>query len=243
MPGWGAGGGGVVGGPRALGALAGRPGAAQGRASAPPPPPPPTNEIDIMAHLGNSHSIELPTWKVPYYREVELPRLAPLHIGRLTVDFSPSKHAVFLTLAAVLVALVFLYTSRVVARAQAAGRPPRGFAAAMEAMVLYIRQEVILPNVGPHGEGYVNYLLTVFFFILTCNLLGLLPWSATPTSNIAVTGAMALVSFAVIEISGMRALGLNGYLGTIFFLPAGLPTLLQAVVPGVMAPLGIIRKP
>src|SRR5207244_12855580 len=110
------------------------------------------------------------------------------------VELSPTKAAVFLTLAAVLVALVFMYTARVVARAQAAGRPPRGFAAAMEATVLYIRQEVILPNVGPHGEGYVNYLLTVFFFLLACNLLGLLPWSATPTSNIAVPGAMALVS-------------------------------------------------
>src|SRR3989442_15883261 len=224
------------------GGLAGRPAAAQGRALASPPPPPPTNEIDIMAHLGNSHSIELPTWKVPYYREVELPRFAPLHIAGVTVDLSPTKHAVFLTLAAVLVGLVFLYTSRVVARAQAAGRPPRGFAAAMEAMVLYIRQEVILVNVGPHGEGYVNSLLTVFFFILTCNLLGLLPWSATPTSNIAVTGAMAGVSLVVIEISGMRALGLRGYLGTIFFLPEGLPTLLKPLMLVIMTPIEIIGK-
>src|SRR5438309_9510241 len=180
--------------------LAGRAAAAQQHA-----PASESNEIDIMAHLGNSHAIGLPTWKGPYYRQAELPRFAPLRVGGLTVDLSPTKHAVFLTLAAVLVALVFMYTARVVARAQAAGRPPRSFAAAMEATVLYIRQEVILPNVGPHGEGYVNYLLTVFFFLLACNLLGLLPWSATPTSNIAVTGAMALVSLAVIEISGMRA--------------------------------------
>src|SRR5256885_1510339 len=102
-------------------ALAGRTAAAQQHA-----PAPASNEIDIMAHLGNSHTIELPTWQVPYYREVELPRFAPLRIGAVTVDLSPTKHAVFLTLAAVLVALVFLYTARVVARAQAAGRPPRG---------------------------------------------------------------------------------------------------------------------
>ena len=216
-------------------ALAGRTAAAQERAPAP-------NEIDIPAHLGNSHRIELPAWRAPYYREVELPRFTPLRIGGLSLDLSPTKHAVFLTLAAVLVALVFLYTSRVVARAQAAGRPPRGFAAAMEATVLYIRQEVILPNVGPHGEGYVNYLLTVFFFLLACNLLGLLPWSATPTSNIAVTGAMALVSLAVIEISGMRALGWKGYLGTIFFLPEGLPTLLKPVMLLIMTPIEIIGK-
>jgi len=218
-------------------ALAARTAAAQER-----PAPSASNEIDIMAHLGNSHSIELPAWKAPYYVEKELPRIPPIHIGGVTVDVSPTKHAVFLVLAALIVGLVFLYTSRVVARAQAAGRPPRGFAAAMEAMVLYIRQEVVLPNVGPHGEGYVNYLLTVFFFLLTCNLLGLLPWSATPTSNIAVTGAMALVSLVVIEVSGMRALGLKGYLGTIFFLPEGLPTALKPVMLVIMTPIEIIGK-
>ncbi len=218
-------------------ALAGRSVPAQDR-----PPAVPSNEIDIMAHLGNSHTIELPYWKAPYYKEVELPRVAPIRFGGVSIDLSPTKQAVFLTLAAVLVGLVFLYASRQIARAQAAGHPPRGFAAAMEATVLYVRQEVILPNVGPHGEGYVNYLLTVFFFLLTCNLLGLLPWSTTPTSNIAVTGAMALVSFAVIEISGMRTLGLKGYLQTIFFLPEGLPTALKPLMLVIMTPIEIIGK-
>src|SRR5439155_3331933 len=64
-------------------------------------------EIDIMHHLGNSHTIELPYWRAPYAREIELPRFAPLKVGGLSIDLSPTKHAVFLTLAAVLVALVF----------------------------------------------------------------------------------------------------------------------------------------
>jgi F-type H+-transporting ATPase subunit a len=225
----------------ALGGLAGgvERVAAQEHAS---PPSVQKNEIDIMHHLGNSHTLELPSWKAPYSYEVELPRFAPIHIGGASIDLSPTKHLVYLALAAVIVALVFLYTARAVARAHARGRPPRGFAAAMEAMALYIRQEVILPNVGPHGEGYVAYLLTVFFFILTCNLLGLLPWSATPTANIAVTGALALVSLLVIEISGMRALGLKGYLGTIFYLPHGLPTPLKPVMLVIMTPIEIIGK-
>src|ERR1051325_4225284 len=129
-------------------------------AAAQRPPASASKEIDIMAHLGNSHTIELPSWNAPYYREIELPRLAPIRVAGLTIDLSPTKHAVFLAIEALVVGLVFLYTSSVVVSAEAAGRPPRGFAAAMEAMVLYIRQEVILPNVGPHGEGYVNYLLT-----------------------------------------------------------------------------------
>jgi F-type H+-transporting ATPase subunit a len=201
-----------------------------------------SREINILEHLGNSHRLELPYWKPPYSYPVELPSFPAVHVGGVTLDFSITKHLVFMVLAAIIAALLLLYTARAVARAQAAGRPPRGFAAAMEAIVLYIRQEVILPNVGPHGEGFVNYLLTVFFFLLACNLFGILPWGATATSNIAVTGGMALLSLVVIEISGMRALGPKGYLGTIFYLPHGLPTLMKPVMLIVMTPIEIIGK-
>jgi F-type H+-transporting ATPase subunit a len=88
----------------------------------------------------------------------------------------------------------------------------------------------------------VPYLLTVFFFILCCNLLGLVPWGATATGNIAVTGAMALISFLVIEISGMRTLGFKGYMQTIFFLPPGLPTILKPVILLIMTPIELIGK-
>lgn len=200
------------------------------------------DEIDIMHHLGNSRVLELPYWKAPYHYELHLPQFAPVHLGPLTLDFSPTKHLVFLVLAAVIVALVMVSAGRAAARAQAQGKPVRGFAGAMETMALFIRNEVILPNVGHHGEGYVPYLLTVFFFILTCNLLGLLPWGATATGNIAVTAAMALVSLLVIEVSGMRALGLSGYLHTIFYLPPGLPTALKPVMLVIMTPVELISK-
>ena len=199
-------------------------------------------EVDIMEHLANSHEIEVPYWRVPYFYAVELPQIPPLRLGSLTLDFSPTKHLVFLLLAAGLVSAVFLLSARSVARAQARGRPATGFAGAMEAMALYIRQEVVLPNVGPHGEGFAPYLLTTFFFILACNLLGLVPWGASATGNIAVTAGLAALAFLVIEISGMRALGWKGYLGTIFFLPEGLPTILKPIILAVMTPIELIGK-
>ena len=199
-------------------------------------------EIDILGHLANSHEIELPYWKPPYYVEWHLPSFPPVRIGSLILDFSPTKHAVFVLIAAAIVALIFILSARSVAHAQAQGRPAKGFAGAMEATALWIRQEVILPNVGPHGEGYVPYLLTTFFFILACNLLGLLPWGATATGNIAVTGGLALLAFVVIEISGMRSLGFKGYMGTIFYLPPGLPTFLKPIMLLVMTPIELIGK-
>jgi F-type H+-transporting ATPase subunit a len=200
------------------------------------------NQIDIVHHIGDSHSLDL-----PFLGERELPRFPPVHIGGLTLDLSPTKHLVFMLLAASLVALVFVLSARSIARAQAQGRPAKGFPGAMEAMTLYIRQEVILPNVGHHGDGFVPYLLTLFFFILTMNLLGLLPWGAAATGNIAVTAALALVAFIVIEITGMKTLGPKGYLSTIFYLPSGLPggvggTFLKVILLAVMTPIELIGK-
>jgi F-type H+-transporting ATPase subunit a len=200
------------------------------------------HEIDILGHLANSREIELPYWKPPYYYSLKLPSIPPIRLGSYVLDLSPTKHAFFATLAAAIVALLFIISARSVARAQAEGRPPKGLGGAMEATALWIRQEVILPNVGPHGEGYAPYLLTTFFFILACNLLGLLPWGATATSNIAVTGALAVLAFLIIEISGMRALGLKGYLGTIFYLPPGLPTFMKPIMLIVMTPIELIGK-
>jgi len=157
-----------------------------------------SGELDIMGHLADGHEIEVPYWKVPYYRTIELPRFAPIAVGRLKIDLSPTKHLVWMLFAAALVACTFVLSGRALARAQAQGRPPKGFAGAMEAMALYIRQEVIMPNVGHHGEGFAPYLLTVFFFILACNLLGLLPWGATATGNLAVTATLAIIAFLVI---------------------------------------------
>ncbi len=200
------------------------------------------SQIDIVHHIANSHSMEL-----PFVGEIHLPRFAPIHIGGLELDFSPTKHLVFMLLAALIVGLVFVLSARSIARAQAKGRPARGFAGAMEAMALYIRQEVVLPNVGHHGEGFAPYLLTLFFFILAMNLLGLLPWGSAATGNIAVTAALAVMAFVVVEVTGMRTLGAKGYLNTIFYLPSGLPggvggAGLKVFLLAVMTPIELIGK-
>jgi F-type H+-transporting ATPase subunit a len=200
------------------------------------------NEIDIVHHIGNRHSLEL-----PFVGEVQLPHFPPIHLGGLTLDLSPTKHLVFMLAAAIVVALVFVLSARSIARAQAQGQPAKGFAGAMEATALWIRQEVVLPNVGPHGEGYSPYLLTLFFFILAMNLLGLLPWGATATGNIAVTAGLALMAFIVVEVTGMLTLGPKGYLSTIFYLPHGLPggvggAILKVVLLVVLTPIELIGK-
>jgi F-type H+-transporting ATPase subunit a len=206
-----------------------------------------SNQIDIMHHIGNAHEVETPFGIVHLPDNWKIPLGTDSHGQPRYLDLSPTRHLVYMVLAAIIVALVFIPSARAVGRAQARGRPPKGFAGAMEAMALWVRQEVVLPNVGHHGEGYAPFLLTIFFFILAMNLLGLLPWGATATSNIAVTAALAVIAFLVIEVTGMRSLGLKGYMKTIFYLPPGLPggvggSALKVLLLLVMTPIEIIGK-
>jgi F-type H+-transporting ATPase subunit a len=206
-----------------------------------------SNQIDIAHHIGNSHEIETPFGVIHLPDNWKIPLGADAHGRPRYIDLSPTKHLVFMLLAAGIVTLLLLLSARTTGRAQANGRPPKGFGGAMEAMVLWIRQEVVLPNVGHHGEGYAPFLITLFFFILAMNLLGLLPWGATATSNISVTAALAVMAFIVIEVTGMRTLGFNGYMKTIFYLPPGLPggvggAVLKVLLLVVMTPIEIIGK-
>jgi len=188
----------------------------------------------IFEHTSDSHVVELPfglgEWHLP----------TGWHV--FGIDVSPTKHVVFMIVAAVLVFLTIWYAGRQVQRRQREGKAPAGFGAAIEAIVLFIRDDVVLGNIGHGGEKFVPYILTLFFFILYCNLLGLLPWGATPTGNLAVTGSLALISFLVIEISGFQALGPRGYLKTIVFVPPGMTGLGAVAMAAIMTPIEIIGK-
>ena len=197
----------------------------------------------ITPHITDSHCIELPEhgWKLWKPVEHALPRWAPIHIGGIAIDISPTKHVVMLLFAALLVSVVLITAARAhVRHTHEVGRP-KGFAAGIEAMVLYIRQEVALPNLGHHGEGYVPFILSLFFFILFANLLGLIPYGSTATGNVSVTAALAIITFVVVELAGIRAQGL-GYFNTIFYWNKDLPMLLRIPMFVLMSPIEFLGK-
>lgn len=194
--------------------------------------------VDIITpHITDSHVLEL-----PFIGEVELPRWQPLHLGGLTLDLSPTKHVVMLWVAALLVLVILIPTAIAHERHTEEHGAPKGWTAGFEAVVLYLRNEVVLPNVGPHGNAYVPFALTLFFFILFANLLGLIPYGSTATGNISVTAMLAIVTFVVVEISGMKAQGL-GYLKTIFYIPPkDMPLALKPLMFLIMTPVEIVGK-
>jgi F-type H+-transporting ATPase subunit a len=196
----------------------------------------------ITPHISDSHCMELPSsWKIWELHEVALPRWAPIHIGSLELDMSPTKHVVFLLIGATIVALVMIFAAAAHTRQVQKGGPRKGFASVIEVLVLYIRNQVALPNLGPHGEGYAPYILTLFFFILTLNLLGLIPFGSTATGNISVTATLALITFIVVETAGIRANGI-GYLNTIFYWNKDLPMVMRVPMFILMTPIELAGK-
>lgn len=194
--------------------------------------------VDIITpHITDSHVLEL-----PFGHEWDLPRWKPIEIGGVAIDMSPTKHVIMLIVAAVLCMLVLIPTAISHERHTEETGSPKGFAAGFEAVVLYLRNEIVLPNVGPHGNAYVPFALTLFFFILFANLLGLIPYGSTATGNISVTAMLAIVTFVVVEISGIKSQGL-GYLRTIFYIPPKeMPLVLKPLMILIMTPVEIVGK-
>ena len=109
--------------------------------------------------------------------------------------------------AAVLMVLIFVP----LARKLADGKPPKGrFWNMFEAMILFIRNEVVRPAIGRHdADRFLPLILTLFFFILFCNLLGLIPWIGSPTASINVTAPLAVVAFLAGVGAGMKKYGVG----------------------------------
>jgi F-type H+-transporting ATPase subunit a len=139
----------------------------------------------------------------------------------------PSKHLVFFLLAALLVIL----GAQLAVRSYGEGGVPRGMGAAVEGLVLFVRDQIAEPSIG-HGDGrkFTPLLCSFFFFILVAALLGLMPFAATSTGNLAVTMGLALVSFAAQQYGGISKYGLIGHFRNL--IPPGLPFwLLPVMIP------------
>ncbi len=149
-------------------------------------------------------------------------------------DLSITKNVAMLFLNVALIILVFTRVAAGYRRNR--GKAPSGIQSFLEPVILFVKDEVVKPNIGPRYEKYLPYLLTLFFFILFGNLLGLLPGAANLTGNIAVTAALAFFTFLITNFSGNKA-----YWSHIFWTP-GVPLPLRVIILPVEI-IGIFTKP
>jgi F-type H+-transporting ATPase subunit a len=174
---------------------------------------------DIVGHLTNSYTVE--------FVGVVLHLDGVNAAVKSATGFDPhlNKHVVMMMAAATVVSLLVLPAAR---RIAAGG--PRGLVGnCLESTAIFLKDQVVEPGIGHHhAKAFFPLFATFFFFILSCNLLGLLPQSATATGNHHVTLALALVTLGTMLAGGMAVKGVFGYWTSI--VPHGVPLWMWPII-------------
>ena len=123
--------------------------------------------------------------------------------GRFILDISITKNVFAILISILLLLLIFLRCSFWYSRHDQY-EVPKGFVGAVESVFSYIIEDVLKPNFGHKYKEYLPYLMTLFFFILINNLLGLLPGSANVTGDISVTACLAFITFLYTNLNGNK---------------------------------------
>ncbi len=149
------------------------------------------------------------------------------------LDLSITKNVLAIILTGVILLLLFGKLAKGYKKSQI----PTGVGRALEPLVLFVRDEIAVPNIGKaKSRRFMGFLLTVFFFIFLLNLLGLTPLGFNVTGNIAVTFSLALFTFFITQFSGNKS-----YWGHIFWMP-GAPWPMKLVLAPIEV-LGMFTKP
>jgi len=153
--------------------------------------------------------------------------------GLSLLDFSITKNVSSMFISVILLFILLTSTAKAYRKNNGV---PRGLQSFLEPLILFVKDDIIKQNIGKKYTKYLPFLMSVFFFILINNLLGLIPGSANVTGNIAVTFVLSFVSFVVTSISGNK-----NYWGHIFR-PPGVPIVLLPIMVPIEF-LGIFTKP
>jgi F-type H+-transporting ATPase subunit a len=194
---------------------------------------------DVISHVKDSYYFEVPKflWRPEYLSLEDVPDFLQEAHPEATVEefeaamagkilipqpfaklknlyekesgFGISKFMIMEVVAALLIVAIFIP----LARRMKSGDAPRGRCWNLfESFMLFIRDQVARPAIGKHdADHFLPLLWTLFFFILACNLLGLVPWAGSATGALATTGALALITFATVIGAGMYKLGPVGF--------------------------------
>ena len=185
----------------------------------------------IIEHVTDSHTLSF----LPF-GEIHLPVFPPINIGGISLDMSLTKHVVMLWLVAILVFIVMKAVSRSYKQSLIPGR----FASAVEMVIIFIRDDVVVPAIGEKGRRYLPFFLTLFFFILFSNFFELIPYASTPSGDISVTAALAIIAFILVQGSGIKQNGVVGYFRGL--VPSGIPIFAIPII-ALVEIMGLFTKP
>jgi len=189
------------------------------------------NKIDIISKVVDHDYVDF-----YFFGKLYLPKFPPVHVGGMTIDFSVTKSLFMMIVSSLLLIIVLLKA----AFSNSKNKVPRGVGNFIETIIVFIRDEIVIPNMGKEGIKMLPFFLTIFFFILFANFVGLVPFMAQPTKNINVTAGLALITFSTTQIMGVKKNGFLGYFKGL--VPHGVPAFVLPIMI-IVEFIGLFTKP
>ncbi|MBM3994517.1 MAG: F0F1 ATP synthase subunit A [Planctomycetes bacterium] len=155
-----------------------------------------------------SHVLDTMDWHISDWLHWHIPMLGS-HSWPQGKGFGLTKYCVLMTVAAVLICWVYIPLAKKIRT----GEAPTGlFWNFFEFILTFIRDNIAKPYIGKEADRYVPYLWTVFLFVLTCNLLGMIPFLGSPTASFSVTLVLATGTYILITVSSIMRFGWKAHL-------------------------------
>src|SRR4030095_516033 len=194
------------------------------------------SEADTLSKLTSEAPKENDNWIIEHISDHKIVDIPPIHLGGLTIDLSITTNVLMMILTAVFLMAVLIYA----ASANARKKYPSGLGNFIELIVLFVKDDIVLPSMGKVGLNFLPFFLTMFFFILMMNFLGLIPFMHTATGNVNVTATLALVTFFMMQAHGIKNNGFVGYFKGL--IPHGVPVFVLPIM-AIIEFLGLLTRP
>ena len=176
------------------------------------------------------------SWIMEHVSDHVLFPIPPIHIGSFTIDLSITTNVLMMMIAATLLVVLLSYASA----SNKKKKHPSGFGNFIEMLILFVKDDIVVPSMGKVGVNFLPFFLTLFFFILFINFLGLIPFMHTATGSISITAALALITFIMTQVHGIKHHGVGGYFKGL--IPPGVPVFVLPIMI-VIEFLGLLTKP
>ncbi|HMQ67409.1 MAG TPA: F0F1 ATP synthase subunit A [Ignavibacteria bacterium] len=188
-------------------------------------------EFSVIDKVVDHHYIDF-----YFLGKLHLPQFEPVNVFGINIDFSITKTTVMMFLACIICIILLWFA----ASSNTKNKVPKGLGNMVESIVVFVRDDIVVPNMGKEGLKLMPFFLTLFFFIMIANLIGLFPFMAQPTKNINITAGLALITFFVTQVKGIQAQGFVNYFKGL--VPPGVPVFVLPIMV-VVEFIGLFTKP
>ena len=191
---------------------------------------------DTIQNLTSEAPKEDNNWIIEHVSDHKLIDLPAINIGGVHIDLSITINILMMLITFILLIIVL---SAAASNAKK-NKYPGKFGNFVEMMILFVKDDIVIPSMGKIGEKFLPFFLTLFFFILFINFLGLIPFMHTATGNVSITASLALITFVMTQFHGIKRHGVGGYFKGL--LPPGIPVYVIPIMV-IIEFLGLLTKP